>query len=348
VYKQIQFAKNRPIGYSRDGLISLPMSSDIHKHFDALREELVKSGTILSMAEATSPTTSTWSSTSGFDWKGKDPNLSIDFLSVGASYDYGRTVGWELKQGRDFSRSFATDSSAVILNEAAANFIGFKNPVGETVTWWGRPLTVVGVIHNMVMNSPYDEPKPTVFNLSADEQNVAILRINPAISATAALSKIEPAYKRFEPNQLFDYQFANEEYGKKFQGEERVGKLAGFFTLLAIVISCLGLFGLASFVAEQRTKEIGVRKVLGASVFSVWNLLSKDFIRLVLISYFISIPVAWYAMNRWLLDYKYRITINWEIFFMAGVSAIVIALVTVSFQAIKAAIANPAKSLRTE
>ena len=198
------------------------------------------------------------------------------------------------------------------------------------------------------MSSPYDEPKPTVFSLSADEQNVAILRINPAVSATAALSNIEPVYKRFEANQLFDYQFTNEEYGKKFRGEERVGRLAGFFTLLAIVISCLGLFGLASFVAEQRTKEIGVRKVLGASVFSVWNLLSGDFVRLVLISYFIAIPVAWYAMNRWLLGYKYRITINWQIFFMAGVLAIVIALVTVSFQAIKAAVANPAKSLRTE
>ncbi len=348
VYKQIQFAKNRPVGYSRDGLVSLPMSPDIHKHFDAMREELVRSGTILSMAEAGSPTTSTGSSTSGIEWKGKDPNLSTDFLYVETSYDYGKTIGWQLKQGRDFSRDYATDSSAIILNEAAANFIGFKNPVGETVTWWGRPLTIVGVIHNMVMSSPYDEPKPTVFSLSADEQNVAILRINPAVSATAALSNIEPVYKRFEANQLFDYQFTNEEYGKKFRGEERVGRLAGFFTLLAIVISCLGLFGLASFVAEQRTKEIGVRKVLGASVFSVWNLLSGDFVRLVLISYFIAIPIAWYAMNRWLLGYKYRITINWQIFFMAGVLAIVIALVTVSFQAIKAAVANPAKSLRTE
>jgi len=348
VYRQIQFAKNRPVGYTRDGLVSVPVTSEILRHFDAMKNELIHSGAITAIAESGSPTTGTWSSTSGLDWKGKDPNLSIDFANVAASYDYGKTIGWKLKEGRDFSRDFASDSSAMIVNEAAANFMGLEKPVGEKVTWWGNLFTVVGVIHNMIMNSPYDEPRPTVFYLSAEEINVAILKINPGLSAGDALSKIETAYKKFDPAQPFDYQFANDEYEKKFRSEERISKLAGFFALLAVVISCLGLFGLASFVAAQRTKEIGIRKVLGASVFSVWNLLSKDFVTLVIVSFFIAAPVSWYAMNNWLLNYNYRINIRWEVFFIAGLSAIAIALITVSFQAIKAAIANPVKSLRTE
>jgi len=209
-------------------------------------------------------------------------------------------------------------------------------------------MNVVGVIHNMVMNSPYEDPKPTVFNLTTEQNNLVILKINPATSASAALGQIETTYKKFETAQPFDYAFADTEYEKKFKSEERVGKLAGFFTLLAIIISCLGLFGLASFVAAQRTKEIGVRKVLGASVFSVWNLLSKDFMVLVVVSFVIAVPVAWYTMNRWLTDYSYRISIGWDIFVLAGVSSVFIALATVSFQAIKAAVANPVKSLRTE
>jgi len=226
--------------------------------------------------------------------------------------------------------------------------MNLKNPVGETVTWWDAKLTVVGVIHNMVMNNPYDEPRPTIFNLSTDEQSVSIAKINPSSNAKDALTKIETVFKKFEKDQLFDYKFVDEEYAKKFSSEERVGKLASFFAILAIAISCLGLFGLASFVAAQRTKEIGVRKVLGASVLGVWNLLSKDFVALVFISFLIAVPVAWYAMNSWLQSYNYRVAINWEIFLLAGLMAIAIALITVSFQAIKAALANPVKSLRTE
>ena len=348
VYKQIQFTKNRPVGYTRQGLVTLPLTKAIHDHFNAIKEELTQSGTIVSMAEAGSPTTSTWSSTSGLSWKGKDPNQSIDFLSVGVSYDYGKTIGWKIREGRDFSRDFATDTSAVILNQAAVNFMGLKNPVGETIKWWDDQLTIVGVIDNMVMNSPYDEPKPTVFNLSADEQNITIAKIDPSSNAKDALTKIEAVFKKFEKEQLFNYQFVDEEYARKFSGEERVGKLAGFFAILAIAISCLGLFGLASFVAAQRTKEIGVRKVLGATVLGVWNLLSKEFVVLVFISFLIAVPVAWYAMNSWLQGYTYRVPINLGIFLLAGVLAIAIALITVSFQSIKAALANPVKSLRTE
>lgn len=348
VYKQIQFAKSRPVGYTRQGLVTLPLTASIHDHFNAIRDELIQTKAITSIAEAGSPTTSTWSSTSGFSWRGKDPNQSIDFLNVGVSYDYGKTIGWKIKQGRDFSREFSTDTSAVVLNEAAVNFMGLKDPVGETVTWWDSKLTVVGVVHNMVMNNPYDEPRPTIFNLSTGEESVTIAKIDPSSNARDALTKIETVFKKFEKDQLFDFQFVDEEYARKFSSEERVGKLAGFFALLAIAISCLGLFGLVSFVAAQRTKEIGIRKVLGASVVGVWNLLSKDFITLVFISFLIAAPVAWYMMNNWLESYTYRVTMNWEIFLLAGLLAVAIALITVSFQSIKAALAKPVKSLRTE
>ncbi|MEP7373263.1 MAG: ABC transporter permease [Chitinophagaceae bacterium] len=348
VYQQILFAKNRPVGYTRDGLVTIGVNSNIHNHFDVLRNELLRSGTIASMTESGSTTTGVSSSTSGFEWKGKDPNLSTDFKYVSVSHDYGKTIGWKLKEGRDFSREYATDTASIILNEAAANFIGFKNPVGETMLWWGHPLKVVGVVKNMVMLSPYDEPIPTIFNLSLEAQNVAILKINPSISASDALKRIEPAFKKLNPDQPFEYRFADEEYAKKFGNEERIGKLAGIFAVLAVLISCLGLFGLASFVAEQRTKEIGVRKVLGASVLSVWNLLSKDFVVLVLLSFVIAVPMSYYFMYNWLQNYQYHTGLSWWVFAAAGIGSLVITILVVSFQAIKAAIANPVKSLRTE
>ena len=348
VYQQILFAKNRPVGYTRDGLATVPINSTLHDRFDIVQNELRQSGAIISMAESQSPTTDIWSSTSGFDWKGKDPNLSTDFKNVTVSYEYGKTIGWELKEGRDFSRDFTTDTLSLILNEAAVKYIGFKKPVGETMTWWGQPLQVIGVVRNMVMQSPYDEARPTIFNLSREAQNIAILKLNPAIGVKEALKKIEPVFKKLNPDQPFEYRFADDEYAKKFGNEERIGKLAGIFSILAILISCLGLFGLASFVAEQRIKEIGVRKVLGASVLSVWNLLSKDFVKLVLLSFFIAVPVSYYFMRTWLQNYEYRADLSWWVFVAAGVGSLLITVLVVSFQAIKAAIANPVKSLRTE
>ena len=349
VYQQIQFAKNRPVGYSRANLINIPTSNqNIHTHFEAVKDELMQTGTIASIAESESPTTDIWNSTSGFSWPGKDPNLSTDFGVVSASYDYGKTVGWQLKEGRGFSKDFATDSAAVILNEAAVKYMNLKNPVGQTVTWWDQPLKVIGVIHNMVIVSPYDEPKPIIYTLLNYPGNLALLKINPNVSASNALSKIEPIFKKFNPDQPFEYKFVDDDYASKFGDEERIGKLSGIFSILAVIISCLGLFGLTSFVAEQRKKEIGVRKVLGASVFNVWNLLSKDFVLLVVISFLVAFPLSYYFMQGWLQNYTYRTNISVWIFIAAGFGALLITLVTVSFQSVKAAIANPVKSLRTE
>ena len=349
VYRQIEFAKNRPVGYDRNGLITIPIiTPDIRDHFSAFKNELMQTGTIASVTESGSPTTGIWNSSSGFDWKGKDPNLSTDFGVVSTAYDYGKTIRWEMKEGRDFSRDFLTDSSAVILNEAAVHFMGLKSPVGETVTWFGSPLKVIGVVNNMVMTSPFDEVRPVVYYLSNNDVNIAIIGIRPDISAKNALSKIGPIVKKYNPDQPFNYKFVDEDYAAKFNSEEQVGKLSGIFASLAIFISCLGLFGLASFMAEQRSKEIGLRKVLGASVLNLWRLLLQDFIGLIIIACLISTPIAWFVLNQWLMHYEYRTQISWGIFFIAGFGALFITVFTVSFQALKAAFANPAKTLRAE
>jgi len=349
VYQQIQFAKNRPVGYSREGLVSIPTSNpNIHNHFDAVKSELIKTGVITAIAEAQSPATAIWNSTSGISWPQKDPNLSTDFGVVSASFDYGETIGWKIKEGRGFSREYPSDTAAFILNEAAVHFMNLKNPVGSIITWWDKKYTVIGVAENMIMRSPYDEVAPVIYSVLNYPGNFAILKIKPTANAKDALSKIEPIFKKFNPDQPFEYQFVDDEYAKKFNDEERISKLASFFAILAVVISCLGLFGLTSFVAEQRKKEIGVRKVLGASMFNVWNLLSKDFVTLVIISFFIAVPLSYYFMHNWLQNYHYRTGLSWWIFVTAGVGAFLITLITVSFQAIKAAVANPVKSLRTE
>jgi len=349
VYKQIQFAKNRPVGYSRANLVNITApGSAIHDHFNTVKEELLQTGVVQSVAESESPTTAIWNSTSGFSWPGKDPNLSIDFGVMAISFDYGKTIGWKLKEGRNFSKEFLTDTSGIILNEAAIRFMNLKDPIGKTVTWWGQPLTVIGVIENMVVESPYDEARPVIYPYMNYAGNNNILKLNPAVSAQDALRKIEPVYKKFNPDQPFEYSFIDTDYAKKFNDEERIGTLAGVFAGFAIIISCLGLFGLTSFVAEQRKKEVGVRKVLGASVFNLWNLLSKDFLVLVFISFLVSLPLSWYVAHNWLQNYSYRTALSWWVFVAAGMVALLITIITVSFQAIKAAIANPVRALRSE
>ena len=236
----------------------------------------------------------------------------------------------------------------MLLNESALKLIGFKNPVGQTVKLNGKAYTVVGVVSDMIMNSPYVPVDPTVFMMNYDWANVITIKIKPTVAISAALDKIGGVFKRYNPGSPFAYKFTDEEYAQKFSDEERIGKLASFFAVLAIFISSLGLFGLASFVAEQRTKEIGVRKVLGASVANLWGMLSKEFIILVLISCFIATPLAWYYLNNWLKAYHYHTDISWWVFIVSCAGAMLITLMTVSAQAIKAAVANPVKSLRSE
>lgn len=239
------------------------------------------------------------------------------------------------------------DSAGFIINEAAAKYMGLKDPVDEIMQRDGKNYKILGVIKDMVMESPYKPVTPTVFFRGWAGSTVSI-RINPKMSAGLALAKIELVFKKYVTSMPFDYKFTDEEYGKKFADETRIGILASFFSALAILISCLGLFGLSLFMATQRTKEIGVRKVIGASTFNVWHLLSKDFVILVIISCLIAIPISYLFMYNWLQKYEYRIGLSWWIFAVSGIGILVITLLTVSYQAIKAAIANPVKSLRTE
>ena len=274
VYRQIQFARNRPVGYTREGLISVMMNTpDIYGKYNSLRDELLKTGVLENMAESSSPVTNIWSNQIGFEWKGKDPNTTPLFGIVAATHDFGKTIGWTIKEGRDFSRSFPTDTGAIILNESAVKLTGFKDPVGQIMKWNGKDRPVLAVVKDMVMESPYTPVKPTVFFLDYGWTSVITMRIKPTTPVRDALTRIEPVFRKFNPGSPFEYKFTDEEYARKFENEERIGNLATFFAILAVFISCLGLFGLASFVAEQRTKEIGVRKVLGASVFNLWQML---------------------------------------------------------------------------
>ncbi len=353
VYKQILFAKDRPVGYDREGLLMVRKKSAAFKGKSVvLREELKKTGAVTEMAESGGQTTGVWQWNGGFDWKGKAPSYDPHFGTLAVSHEYGNTVGWQFVDGRDFSGELASDSAAVILNESAAKIIGLKDPVGEYVKWeteWRKAgqYTIIGVIKDMVMESPFEPVVPTIFRME-DKLSWINIRLKQGVAAGKALPAIEATFKKIIPNVPFDYKFADVEYNTKFAAEERIGRLAAFFATLAIFISCLGLFGLSSFTAEQRTKEIGVRKVLGASVVNVWRLLSKDFVVLVVIALLIAMPVAYYVMYNWLENYQYRSGLSWWVFAATGIGALTITLLTVSFHAIKAAFMNPVKSLRTE
>ncbi len=348
VFRQIQFAKDRPVGYTREGLFTIDMTTpDLYGHYDAIRNELLSTGVVANMAESSSPSTGVWSNQIGFSWEGKDPSSLPLFGTIGVTQDFGRTINWQIKEGRDFSRDYA-DSASIILNEAGVKLTGLKNIVGKIIYKDSVKYTVVGVVQDMVMESPFQPIQPTVFFMNPKWTNVITVRIKPDVAMSAALPKIETVFKKFNPGAPFDYKFTDEEYARKFSDEQRIGNLATFFAVLAIFISCLGLFGLSSFVAEQRTKEIGVRKVLGATVINLWGMLSIDFLKLVILSALIAMPIAWLSLHQWLQKYEYRTSVSGWIFIVAIIGSIVITVATVSFQAIKAAIANPVKSLRTE
>ena len=349
VFKQVQFAKNRPVGYSRAGLINIEVTNDdLHKHFAALRSDLINSGAVIDMAEATSPTTGVYNNRGDVTWEQKDPSMTSFFGNINVTSEYGKTVGWQFTDGRDFDNSIMADSSALVLNQAAVKYMNLKNPLGEIIHVGKKDLTVIGVIKDMVMESPYEPVKQTFFRIGRGALDNIIIRVNPQISAHEALSKIAAVCKTYSPSVPFSYKFADDDYARKFASEERVGKLANSFALLAIFISCIGMFGMASYMAEQKVKEIGVRKVLGASVFGLWRLMSKEFVVLVIIALLIAMPIAYNFMNSWLQHYTYRTPLSWWVFAATCFGALFITLLTVSYQSIKAALANPVKSLRSE
>ncbi|WP_339810509.1 ABC transporter permease [uncultured Imperialibacter sp.] len=348
VYQQLEYAKSRPVGYSRDGLISLRSASKEFKgKYLVLRNELKQTGMVEEIAEANYSVTDTRGWNGGFAWHGEKYEQTFNTIFV--TYEYGKTVGLQFVDGRDFSRDIASDKSGIIINESAAKLFALENPVGEELTWQDRgSYTILGVVKDMVKGSPYEPTDPSVIFLGEFDMSWLYIRLNPAVSTHEALPKIQEVFARLTPSTPFDYTFADEAYALKFEEEERIGKLGFVFAGLAILISCLGLLGLSAFVAEQRIREIGIRKVLGASVAGLWQMLSKDFIVLVVISCVIAMPLAWYFMDSWLDSFVYRSAISWLVFAITGAIALLITMATVSFQALKAATANPVKSLRTE
>jgi putative ABC transport system permease protein len=350
VYQQIEFVRSRPVGYELNGLISIPIKTqEVKSSYAALRNELLNSGEFAEVSTSETTVTGMWYSDWGFQWNGKDPNVQDHIYRGAIDYDFGKTVGWKIKEGRDFSREFGSDSTGMILTETTVKYMGFENPIGEIIRGYGKDYTVIGVVEDMITQSLYEPSKPTIFVI--DPFNAAAyinVKISSGSTTEEALAKLNSVFVSNNPSTPFEYHFADDQFAEKFDSEARMGKLVGVFTVLAIFISCLGMFGLASFVAEQRTKEIGIRKVLGASVSGLWRMLSKDFVLLVLISCLIAIPLGYFFASSWLEDYNYRTPIHWWIFVMTGVAAIVITLLTVSFQAIKAALMNPVNSLKSE
>jgi ABC-type antimicrobial peptide transport system permease subunit len=348
VLRQIQFAKNRQIGYNPKNLITIANTPNIYNHFTSLRDELIKTGAAIDVVESSNPTTENYVTVGNLNWEGKDPNVSVNIAVNAVTSDYGKTIGWNIIKGRSFSKDLASDSSAFIINEAAVKFMGFKNPIGKTIEYNNKPFHVIGVIQDIVVESPYSQTVPYIYLMSGDAALVVTIKLNPAIGLSNAINEAKKVFTKFDSESPFDFKFVDQEFAKKFSDEERIGTIASFFAALTIFISCLGLLALSSLIIEQRRIEIGIRKVLGATVITLCKLLSKDFVALVAISFLIAAPVSYYFMHHWLENYSYRTTISWWIFATAGVSALLIAILVVNFQAVKAAITNPVKSLRTE
>jgi len=348
VEQQIKYAQERENGYNRNNLLFVYMTGDIEKNYLPIKNELLGQGIATAISKTSSPLTQSWSNTWGFGWKGKredDKTIINDFTSDG---DLVKTAGMTIISGRDIDlKNFPADSTAAVINESCVKAMGFKEPIGQIIKN-GEDYHIVGVVKDFIIESPYEAIRPMVIRGPKGWFNVIHIKLNNSKTTAQNLADMGKVFKRYNPEYPFEYHFADQEYAQKFDDEKLTGTLAALFGGLTILIACLGLFGLATYMAENRIKEIGVRKVLGASVAHVTGLLSKDFLILVIISIVIATPVAWYAMQLWLKDYAYRTPIHWWVFALAGATAIVIALVTVSYQAIKAAVSNPVRALRSE
>lgn len=348
MYRQITYIQTKNLGYDRDNLLYIPIEGDLITNYEVFKEKAENSPAILAISKMRNSPTVIEHHTGSISWPGKDPNLTVSFADAVVGYDFANTMKLQLKEGRDFSREFGTDSTAYLLNETAAGKIGFKNAVGQTVSWGNRPGKVIGVLKDFHFSSMHQAIDPLIVRLDEKWPWGTILVRTKGGKTKEAITSLETLYKELNPKFPFTYQFSDLEFSKLYKSEAIVSKLSNYFAALAIFISCLGLFGLATFTAAQRTREIGVRKVIGASVKNIAVMLSKDFLKLVCIAVLIAFPLAWWAMHQWLQGFAYRITIGPGVFFIAGASVILITLATVSFQAIKAATANPVKSLRTE
>lgn len=348
VYNQIQYTQTKNLGYEKENLIYFPTNEgDLNNRWDAFRQELLAHPGVKQVSRSSHIFLGRNSNTSGVEWPGKDPESLVLFEAIRADYELVETLGFRMAEGRSFSREYGTDSTKVILNEAAIEVMGMEEPVGQTISFWGDDREIIGVVEDFNYQHLRNNVEPLFMILNPQNTWNGFVRLQ-SDDMNRTIRELESIYKQFNPDYPFDYKFMDQQYAALYKSEMRVGDLAKYFSLFAILISCLGLFGLSAFTAEQRTKEIGIRKVLGASVQNLVLLLSKDFTRLVLISIVIALPVSWWLMDQWLSDYAYRIEIRWWMFALSGAVAITIAWATVSWQSIKAALMNPVASLKSE
>jgi len=349
IYKQINYIKDRPVGYDQRGLVEMSFDGAMDKKFESFRRDLISAGAITDGAVTGNSMSNNNSSSWGITWQGQLPGedkIPIDQIAV--TYHFINTYGLKLVEGRDYSEAYPADSASIILNQAAVKLMRFKEPMGQIVKYHDINCKVIGIVENFVWGSPYDPVKPAIVGFNKGWTDNIGLRLNPAKPATASLDIIQNIYKKYNPQYPFEYKFIDEKFANKFNDEKRLGNMAVIFTSLTIIISCLGLFGLASFSAEQRRKEIGIRKVLGASVSSLWMNLSQEFVWLVLISFPIGAALSWWYVHNWMAKFTYRTDMSLWVFGSTLVTSLAICLATVSWQAIKAAWANPVRSLRSE
>jgi len=351
VYRQISYINNKSLGFDKENLVYTPLDGDLGKNFYAFKQELLREPGIKSVTTSSHSTFEVGSSTMGVTWPGKDTTKLVLFSNNNVTYDYIKTMDIHLLGGRDFGEDYGLDSMNYLINQAAAKKIGYKDPVGKQLTMWGDTGKIIGLMADFHHNSLRVPIEPLILRLPKKAWGNlfgnAVVRTEKG-KTKEAIASMEKLFHKFNPGYPFQYFFTDEEIAKNYKAEQTTSKLSRYFAFLAIFISCLGLFGLVAFTAEQKTKEIGIRKVLGASVGGIVQMLSKDFLILVLIAALIAFPLAWWLLSKWLQSYYYRIDIGWWVFVVAGVMAMLIALLTISFQAIKAALANPVKSLRTE
>jgi putative ABC transport system permease protein len=348
MYRQMDYIQRANMGFDRDNLVYMPLEGDLANKYELFKQEAENMPAIQKVSKIRQPPTALYTHTGDIRWTGKAPDVVTSFVQSDVGYDFVKTMKLNLVQGRDFSRDFPTDSVGFIVNETAVKKMGYTNPVGKPVWWGNQEGKIIGVLQDFHFASLHQMIEPLIIRMNEDRHYGTLLVRLSAGKDKEGLAALEKLSKELNPAFPFTYQFSDEEYNKAYRSEQLVSQLANYFAFLAVFISCLGLLGLAMFTAEQRTREIGVRKVLGANVTGIVSMLSKDFLGLVVIAILIASPLAWYFMYRWLLDFAYRTPISWWILAVAGLSAVLIAFLTVSFQAIKAATVNPVKSLRSE
>lgn len=349
IYRQIQYGSQRDPGYNRDHLVFAYINGEVNKRYHVIRQDLLNSGAVTSVTRSNSPISYTWSGDDSYTWTGSNPQQKTFFSEFHTDNDFLETMGLKIISGRPINTNmYPTDTTAVLLNESATKIMGFKDPVGQIIKNNQGTWTVVGVVKDFISGSPFFTVDPMIIQGPKNWFGAVTFKLNSQKSSADNMKKIEAIFKKYNPEYPFHYRFVDEADAEKFEGQKRTGVQSALFGGLAILISCLGLFALSAYTAENRIKEIGVRKVLGASVAGIATLLSKDFLKLVIIAFIIASPVAWWMMQAWLQHYTYRIGISWWIFVSAGFLSMLIAAATVSYQAIKAGLANPVISLRNE